>query len=337
MKILITSYSFFPDIGGIETVSELLADFFVRQGHQVCVVTSSTYNSVDKFNFSIYRSPSLWQLFRLFQWSDIVFQNNLEVRRLWLLLFIRKPVVIALHTWIRSTNFKRSLIHKVKLLFLRRATTLISCSEAVKQDTHPRSKVIGNPYDDSLFKVTPHIIRKKSIVYLGRLVSDKGVDMLLEAFSCLENKDWGLTIIGDGPQKDTLLTQSRCLNIYSRVNFTGYLTGKNLVEELNCHEIMVVPSLWHEPFGVVALEGMACGCAMLVSDGGGLPEAVGSVGFKFKRASQKDLNQKLQQLVNNATLRQQFRTDATKHLLTHTTNSVGDKYLSALNNAYLSY
>ena len=52
-------------------------------------------------------------------------------------------------------------------------------------------------------------------------------------------------------------------------------TNHDLVNQLNQSEILVVPSLWSEPFGIVALEGLACGCALLASDAGGLPDAVG--------------------------------------------------------------
>ena len=81
----------------------------------------------------------------------------------------------------------------------------------------------------------------KSIVFLGRLVSDKGVDMLLRAFSTLQYSEWSLTIIGDGPEKNNLENLSSILNISSSINFTGYLKGNSLIEELNRHEIMVVP------------------------------------------------------------------------------------------------
>ena len=88
--------------------------------------------------------------------------------------------------------------------------------------------------------------------------------------------------------------------------------------------------------GVEALEGMACGCALLVSDGGGLPDAVGSAGLKFKRSDQQDLNLKLQVLVNNAHLRRQMRIDALEHLKSHTVTSVGKMYMSALKKVYFS-
>ena len=196
----------------------------------------------------LYCSPSFIELLKLYFWSDIVLQSNLEVRRLWPLLLINKPLVVALHTWIRSSQFKRSFIHYAKIQFLRRASTLIACSDAIRQDVHQRALVIGNPYDDREFRIIDYSVRKKSIVFLGRLVSDKGADMLLKAFSSLINKDWELTIIGDGPQKD-LLENLALPNIFSRTRFTGYLKGTVLVEELNLHEIMVVPSRLHEPWG----------------------------------------------------------------------------------------
>ena len=112
MNIVITSHRFHPDIGGIESITQVLAYFFVEQGHSVRVVTGSVANrSDDKYPFEVHRCPSFNELLRVYYWSDVIFQNNLEVRRLWPLFIIRKPVVIGLQTWIRSTEFKRSFIH----------------------------------------------------------------------------------------------------------------------------------------------------------------------------------------------------------------------------------
>lgn len=338
MKIVITSHRFSPDIGGIETITEVLANYFVKQGHQVRVVTGSVCNAIDdKFNFLVHRNPSNKDLLRFYNWADIILQNNIEVRRLWPLVLVRKPVVIGLQTWIRSVESKRSFVHLLKLLTLRLATRLIACSNAVKYDSHPRCLVIGNPYDDKLFRITSDVVRNKSIVFLGRLVSDKGAEMLLKAFSILKNKDWSLTIIGDGPQRSLLESLSLSYDIEAYVNFKGFLKGELLVEELNRHEIMVVPSLWNEPFGVVALEGMACGCTMLVSDGGGLPDAIGSAGLQFIKANQNDLNQRLQLLVDDANLRQELRTNVESHLLHHTASCIGEQYLAVLTDAYESF
>jgi glycosyltransferase involved in cell wall biosynthesis len=52
------------------------------------------------------------------------------------------------------------------------------------------------------------------------------------------------------------------------VDFVGTKTDHELVKLLNTHQIMVVPSLWNEPFGLVALEGVACGCVLSVPSEG---------------------------------------------------------------------
>ena len=154
--------------------------------------------------------------------------------------------------------------------------------------------------------------------------------MLIQAFANLKLKDWHLTIIGDGPQKPLLHDLVSYYNLVSLTHFSGFLKGKDLVDELNRHEIMVIPSLWNEPFGVVALEGLACGCAMLASDGGGLPDAVGPAGLLFKRGNQQDLNTKLKMLVSDSSLRRDLRQNAHHHLSLHTASFIGDQYLSVL-------
>src|SRR5690606_40338743 len=92
-----------------------------------------------------------------------------------------------------------------------------------------------------------------------------------------------LTIIGDGPEAPVLKALAVKYGLEHKVDFKGSLQGKELVDCLNQHKLILVPSRWEEPFGNVALEGMACGCIPVVSDGGGLAEAVGHAGLTFQR------------------------------------------------------
>jgi len=87
------------------------------------------------------------------------------------------------------------------------------------------------------------------------------------------------TLVGDGPERRALEEQARGLD----VAFVGVKRGRDLAEILNAHRVLVVPSRWEEPFGVVALEAMACGCVPIVVKAGGLPEAVGEVGAVFEK------------------------------------------------------
>jgi glycosyltransferase involved in cell wall biosynthesis len=332
LKILLTSHRFYPDIGGIESISSVLADFFTRSGHSVCLVTQTcTEPSSDRqCSYRILRCPTSSQLVACFQWADVVLQNNLEVRQLWPLLVCRKPLVIGLQTWLRTVKGRRTIVQQIKLIALRTANQLIACSNAVRLDCSPRATVIGNPYNNALFRLAPGVERRQKIAFLGRLVSDKGADMLLRAFAALHPSQWRLTIIGDGPERAGLEALANDLGVRHSIDFLGSLEGEALMHTLNEHEILVVPSLWREPFGIVALEGMACGCALLASDGGGLPDAVGSAGLLFRRGDQTDLNSKLLLLSQDSYLREQLRERSTMHLQAFQQEVVCKRYLTLL-------
>lgn len=333
MKILITTHCFYPSIGGIETIAEVLSTSFWKSGHQLVVTTQTRGNLEEdklRYPFTVIRSPSLSQLISAYRWSDIVFQNNLSIRQLWPIYLVNRPLCISIHTWIRSSSGKKSLMQFLKRLALIRADLVVSVSDAIRNHLDVRSHVIGNPYRNNIFHLIPQISRSQSIVFLGRLVSDKGTDMLLNAFSALNNPNWKLTIIGDGPERQNLSRQCINLGIHKSVNFSGKLSGNDLACALNQHEIMVVPSLWEEPFGLVALEGMACGNVVLASDGGGLPDAVGSAGLLFQRGDQFDLTKKLRLLVEDNNLRDHFREIIPMHLNSFQPDKVCSRYLNLL-------
>lgn len=333
MKILFTSNRFHPDIGGIESISDILGRSFVSAGHSLRLVTHSfgdTQQDRILFPFPVLRRPSSRQLLACYRWSDVVFQNNLEVRQLWPTLFFRRPLMIGLQTWIRSVDGKRNAVNRFKCSAIHLATRVVACSDAVRADSFQRAIVIGNPYSSQLFHDLQNIPRERAIVFLGRLVSDKGVDLLMQAFAQLRPTGWSLTIIGDGPERGPLEQLASELDIRASVEFVGALQGEPLVRELNRHELMVIPSRWREPFGVVALEGLACGCVALASDGGGLPDAVGSAGLLFRRGDLADLTLRLRELIDNDALRAHLRQLAPAHLVRFKESSVCSKYLELL-------
>lgn len=330
MKILFTSNRFHPDIGGIESISDILARSFVSAGHSLRLVTQTPgdpHEDLRLFPFPVLRRPSCRELLASYRWSDAVFQNNLELRQIWPLLKCRRPLLIALHTWIRSTTGQRALLHRFKRLVLHAANYVVAVSDAIRADSFPSATVIGNPYRSQLFRLLPDIAKDKGIVFLGRLVSDKGIDLLLQAFAQLRPPGWRLTIIGDGPERGPLERLTTELYISDSVKFSGALQGEPLVSELNRHELMVIPSRWREPFGLVALEGLACGCVVLASDGGGLPDAVGSAGLLFRRGDLADLTRRLRELTDNGDLRVQLRHQAPAHLVRFEEANVCSKYL----------
>src|SRR5690606_687593 len=108
-----------------------------------------------------------------------------------------------------------------------------------------------------------------------------GCLLLVEAFSRLKGSNT-LNIIGDGPEMTNIKSLVSQYGLEARVVFNGFMHGEELARALNRHKVMVVPPIGVEGFGIVALEGLACGCEMIVSKAGGLPEAVAEFGLTFE-------------------------------------------------------
>ena len=209
-KLLLLTHKFFPFIGGIERHSEILAYAFYEAGYDVHVLTWTDDAEQNKFPFQVIRNPNLFQSWKEHAWADIIFENNPCIRLSWPQLLFKKPNFIALHTWITNSNGAIRFQDRLKKIWLKKANCVISCSKAIQKASWPSSIVINNPYDDSVFNIIQGSDRNKDFVFLGRLVSNKGVDLALKLIHDMKikaNKEkllelkTTLTIIGEGPEK----------------------------------------------------------------------------------------------------------------------------------------
>lgn len=116
---------------------------------------------------------------------------------------------------------------------------------------------------------------EKIILYVGRLVYEKGVQHLISAMpKILEHyHDAKLVIAGKGGMLDELRAQVNSMGLSNKVYFTGYLNAKQVQKMYKCADVAVFPSTY-EPFGIVALEAMLAGVPTVVSDVGGLNEII---------------------------------------------------------------
>jgi glycosyltransferase involved in cell wall biosynthesis len=314
MKILICSHFFSPSIGGIQTSTLLLAREFVSAGHEVKVVTTTRDDDGTDHGYEVIRSPAPGRLLGVVNWCDVYFQNNISLRTAWPLLFVWRPWVVATHMWLPDgvvpwiTAFKRMV-----LMF----ATRLYVSEALRRHVGLPGAVIPNVFDAGVFRLLPEIPRDRDFVFLGRLVSDKGADVLLGALSLMiKQKNWNgvATIIGIGPEEAELRRMVDELGLQANVIFAGPMQGEELVRELNRYKIVVIPSLMREPFGIVALEGIACGCTPVASADGGLPEAVGSCGLFFQNGNVAALAERLMLGLESPDLRRKMMLYREAHL-----------------------
>ena len=130
------------------------------------------------------------------------------------------------------------------------------------------------PEEKAAFRARYAAPEEKIIFFVGRMVREKGVQILIEA---LPKVRWGyhdakLLICGGG-QREHLVNLAAYLGMERHVYFAGFVPDEDLMKIYAVSDIACFPSLY-EPFGIVALEAMAAGLPVVVSDAGGLPEVV---------------------------------------------------------------
>lgn len=138
---------------------------------------------------------------------------------------------------------------------------------------------------------------------LGRMVEDKGFDLLLKALDGLHG--WQLDLVGEGPSRDGLQKRAQKMNLAS-VRFLGALSHSQALERMSRYHLMVVPSRWQECFGLVALEAMWQGLAVLAARSGALPEVVGEAGMIFDHLSVSSLHTALRRFLEEPELCRQL-------------------------------
>jgi len=244
---------------------------------------------------------------------------------------VPRPLVISHHTWYCRADGKFSWQDYLKK-FVTRFATNISVSHEIANALPVPSTIVPNSYREDVFSEIPDIPRTKELVFLGRLVSDKGANLLLDALAQLKLKGLTpqLTIIGSGPDEIKLRQQVQDLEIADQVIFAGVKLNDQLAQLLNAHKIMVVPSICKEPFGIVALEGIACGCVVVGSEGGGLKDAIASCGVTFPNGDTQALTEVLQDLLQNSEILACYRANAPEHLARHQKSAIAKAYLEVI-------
>lgn len=203
------------------------------------------------------------------------------------------PLVVTLQgelTMDATKVYERSAAHRRLLqVVLQRADAVSACSTHTLREAEEwaglelgdRGTVIHNGVDATAFESDPSVERlhdRRYVAALGRLVPEKGFDILVEAFADIagEQPDVDLLIAGEGPERPSLDVLIDRLGLRERVRLTGRLDRAGVAALLGGGEAFVLPSR-HEPFGIVNLEAMAAGLPIVASAVGGVPELLGDV------------------------------------------------------------
>jgi glycosyltransferase involved in cell wall biosynthesis len=148
------------------------------------------------------------------------------------------------------------------------------------------------------------------IGYVGRLVEEKGLEILLQAASRLVGP-WMMQILGSGPDRERLEKMTQWLGIAPRVTFDQKMPSTHLPHYFSGLDVLVLPSLtrpnWKEQFGRVLIEAMACDVVTVGARSGAIPEVIGEAGLTFAESNIEELHLQLQRLIDDVALREELR------------------------------
>jgi glycosyltransferase involved in cell wall biosynthesis len=155
------------------------------------------------------------------------------------------------------------------------------------------------------------------LIFVGRLIDWKGTVFLVEAMKDVVRifPKTKLLIIGDGPEKNNLITKINELGLQSNIIFIGQIKNTEIRKYYSAADIFIIPSIivsgHTEGLGVVTIEAMACGTSVIGSDVGGIPDVIQNEynGFLVSEKSSKELAQKIIKLLSNNDMQNKFNWD----------------------------
>ncbi len=344
--------------GGAERVASLLCNYWVEQGHQVAALTfegggdERIYHLDDRVALrgidALNRNRRLTsrvranfrRLFRLraalkaFKPDAIVaFTTEANVVAIWSALGLGVPVVVSERNQPDRPGlgwFTRAM----RRLSYPLAAALVVQTEAIAQSARARFAapvhVVPNPIRLASWDGVPRAEHAtKRVVAAGRLVPQKGFDVLIASFAALADNypDWQLVIYGEGADRVALETTARRLSLGDRVALPG--VGKDMRAAFAAADLFVLPSRY-EGYPNVLLEALASGCAVIATDCPGATAQIlegGKYGLLVEPGSVAALTAGLERMMSDAALRQRFAAQAREAVSALDVGVVGRRWL----------
>ena len=253
----------------------------------------------------------------------------------------RAPLVTTIHAtehgrhqgWVK--DHPQSYIHGVERWISNRSDRVVVCSYYMREqiadifgvDEH-RVEVIWNGIDpDDLAAEDPQSLRalrrefaapdEKLVLLIGRLVYEKGFQDALEAMPALVARQPGtrFLVAGSGTHETELRRQAADLGLMAQGTFLGWIGDDVLHSLYRIADLTIVPSIY-EPFGLVALEAMASGCACIAADTGGLREVVphDEAGLRFPARDPEAIAAVAERVLCDQELRDRLVAEAHEHV-----------------------
>lgn len=276
------------------------AGFFVKLVLNIPVIlTARDYQLICNYGFCLWNKKKQCDLKEYFE---------KDFKKYFGMYVIQKNVASYLSNFIFAIRGR--IIRNIYKYFASKLDQIVCISkfqgEIYKNNGFKKVSVIYNPME---FKLNHSNVQNK-IIYAGRLTPGKGIELLISAFEKVVNNfpEIKLEIYGEGILKNYLKT-SISNNIKKNIIMCGYINHQDLLENFSSALVTVMPSVWPEPFGRIALESLSQGTPAVVTRVGGLPEIVenGKTGYVCSPTT-KDISKNIQKAItNNKILRKNIK------------------------------
>ncbi|MEM9923211.1 MAG: glycosyltransferase [Cyanobacteria bacterium P01_D01_bin.50] len=326
MKILIQHRHYDREISGVLTYINCVIPELEATGTEIKTIST--------------RQDNLQKWFSLIAWADIVHMNSNDLLFATLCKALGKKIIIKYHylfyqsthnyyeqmkffqrikTELKKTWPKPNYPLKWKLYTIVKWAKLTArLSTAALADYHTAcSNFLGHSFafpwqihtlynpiqvnHSNKFKNIDELSKPYKFVFVGRLDTDKGVDILLRAIKILqtENHKFQVMIIGDGGQANQLKTLASELDILNSVQFLGKIPNAEVLHKIKDALALVVPSRWQDPAPYVVLEASSVQTCSIVSKMGGLPEVAGPHNWFFENEDVEGLASCMRECLNS--------------------------------------
>ena len=332
LNVVICSHHISYNMGGLASITRLTAREFSKRGYRVKILTNCYDGKFIVPRCAICLNPSPWTSFASILCADYVVCEGAIFRLCWPLLFLPKKCIVVRHMP-RPSRISALRHYMEKWLSLNAVWAGVSRFVAEREQI--KTVVVPNACDPTIFYDDGRL-KKYDLIFVGAIHSYKGVDLLFDALELLVSRGISinrLTMVGEGEMVVELKNRLKNGKIGEcEVVFTGNLDAKGVAEGLRDAKVIIVPTRREkllEAFGCVAIEGAACGCIVVASDNGGLPEATGPCGVIFKSDDCKSLADAIEKVVTKG-----FRRDigaVSAHLRKYTPENLVNTYLNLLN------
>lgn len=306
MRILLYTPAFPPQVGGMETSALRLAQGLTYNSHDVVVMTDTltSLNATEQWQFSVLRRPTFAQIRKAATWADVVHLSGYDLPTFVAAKLARRPVVWEHHDYGPCGCF-RPESRRCGFLHLGPAGSFgvrhWPLRERVKDYTRTVVRLASLPWVDANvvmlpghraalpfphLSVIPHGIdcvtgqpvraARPQILFHSRHAPGKGGHILLQALAQLSKGSVRAIFGGDGPARRQWESLAASLGL--DIEFRGFTDHIGLTKLYLESDIVVVPTVYAEYVGLVALEAMACGAYVVGSSNGGLGELLRTCG-----------------------------------------------------------